>query len=288
MGALGQIPADWQSSVAQIMSIFTGSRDAWATFVAFTMQRWQQGSASKTNPWTVDPYFVGESVRILYETYGSQNLSEAAAFGLRFPLDLRNDIAFGRVKALAAQYQGKYKAHAGNPDVVERLLPPTENVFYAIANTYRSLQVFLPAFSIVLQQTGMGVEKLYNLFVPPKGGKDFVRWAIAGNTFMFNRARIPNELLKLLSRDELKEVRVGEAIAVEKNDAELKRYQQIGVDLDIEIAAYGALEFILKILALPAQAVEAIGKSFFSEIPWYAWLIGAGVGVAAIYSAVKK
>lgn len=77
----------------------TGS-DLYSIFVAYCLKE-----KLPSTPWAADAYQVNEALKVFSANYAAtQSSTEAAAWGVRFPLDMRADIAFKRLTLASAQW----------------------------------------------------------------------------------------------------------------------------------------------------------------------------------------
>jgi hypothetical protein len=234
---------------------------------------------------------IATYLKAYYENYVvRQSVSQAASFGLRFPEDLRQDIAFSRLKVIPKSSQGEYEYPKGwtwsRPQIVKSLNvgSATDKAFLNMSRVFRTLQAFIPAFAISLVRRNMDPKGVYKMFKPPTAMPGLAKWVVEASTFSFERARRPEILKALLTDNELMQVMKGEELALEKLKKENAALKEAGVAIRMEISTLSSLKFIAEVISLP---VRAIAHAVKEAAPW--WLVPAGVLVAgaAAYGAVK-
>lgn len=88
---------------SQILSLLASSPTPYDAFVQFTLANAPGGI------WTLDAYQVNEALRSFERNYSLyQDAKDAAAWGLRFPDDMRADIAFKRMKLAATEWDNLF------------------------------------------------------------------------------------------------------------------------------------------------------------------------------------
>jgi hypothetical protein len=95
---------------ADIMSRLASSQTPYDAFVQFVIaQAPDYLKPSGATPWTLDAYQVNEALRSFERNYSLyQDAKDAAAWGLRFPDDMRADIAFKRMKLAEQQWNDMF------------------------------------------------------------------------------------------------------------------------------------------------------------------------------------
>lgn len=310
---LGQLyGGSYQAQYGAAVSALNSFENPYDAFVSFTLSEKPQD----VNWGASDAFQVNEALRSFERNYSlEQDAREAGAWGARFPIDMRGDMAFSRMKLSApeydAQFLGQYAPLGGyfdpsKPGAVEatsvldnkwgtvhwtddafvyvkNLTGATSSLFYWYAHVYRALQTFIPAMAAYYQQKGLPPTQVYSDFVIPNldAPAVFVAWVIAANTFVFDRFGASQALRNTLTDAQLREAEEGYRFASQLTNAENYFYSIVGASIKAEVDFLSGVEFILKVLALPVTAaVNAVELA--KGLSWWQWgLIALGVGGGA-------
>lgn len=242
-----------------------------------------------------------------------QNARRAASWGVRFPEDLRADLAYLRADLVdvydelfgismgtsAGFYEqaiGTFDSNSpedvaaeaalgptptiavdgGNFSYIVSLINPTDMLNLWYAHVYRSLQIFVPVLAKMMVNADIPAEDIYGaLQLPVKDAPKFVLWVVAANTFMFERLQSPKALRGLLDDAMLNDVLLGFDDAARIYGAEAYFLKKKGLEIKAEISWLEAAQFIMQILSLPAKILQNLPK--LGEWPWY-YFAGIAVG----------
>lgn len=246
-------------------------------------------------PWDADAFQINEAIKALDANYASQSSSEAAAFGVRFPEDLRADIAYKRLSLSNWEYddyflgfwtpivghlngdqielaQG-YLAQLGSRPTflwqsdlsdylyyVQTLTGNSQALELWYAHVFRALCAFVPAAMVYYYKTGRKPSDIYNDFaIPNVNALHFNLWVVAASTFMFERFGGDQALRDSASDGFLNEIKAGFELAGKRGIAEFNLGQLIGASIQSNIDALSRIQHILRVLALPVTVALAAG-----------------------------
>lgn len=188
-------------------------------------------------------------------------------------------------------------------DWVQTLTGASDSLELWYDHVFRALSVWVPAMAIRYKALGKNPADVYMDFAVPnlQNPRRFPVWVIATSTFQFDRFNGPNApgdqaLRDCLPDGDLNVIKEGFRFAGMLNNADLYFLHLIDVSIKKELAFFGSIEYILKILRLPVTVLQAAGNLLVNgnlgdlpwpKIPWYVWA-GLGVfGLVATYAALK-
>ena len=286
-------------------------------FVKYTLDSKPDYIPSTVAGMAVGEYLVKRALLFFERNYAAkQNVRRAASWGVRFPEDLRADLAYSRADmsdeydelfGFLDVYVGSYNGEIGgfssaspedkaaeaalgptptiitDPDAgnffyIVSLKTATQDLFHWFAHVYRSLQIFVPVLAKMAVNADIEPADIYGaLQLPVADAPKFILWTVAANTFMFERLNSQKALRGLLDDAMLNDVLLGFNDAARIYGAEAYFLKKKGLEIKAEISWLAAAEFITKILALPVTIIQNLPS--LGTLPWYAW---AGIAAGAL------
>ena len=166
---------------------------------------------------------------------------------------------------------------------IQTLLGPSDTLSLWYSHVWRSLATFIPALALILGNSNEVQSGIYQQFMIPNVSNSpaFVLWVIAGNTHQFFEMGGNGDLLlrELLTNDVLNDVKLGIEDAQRQLASESYFLALLGLQIQANIDLLEMIQGILRVLAMPVKALQALIENIPKLAGWSIWTwaaLGAG------------